>query len=368
MTSVDPLRLPIVSRGPVPAGPEHFGLRETGQPSALGLRDRFGRAHSYLRISVVEKCNLRCVYCMPAEGVPLMAKEELLTFEEIERLAALFVGLGVTKIRLTGGEPLVRRDIDELVARVGALKRQGLKRLAITSNALLLQRRIDTLRAAGVDAVNLSLDTLQPERFRKITLRDGCEETIQAIHAAARVFPTVKVNAVVLAGVNDDEIVDLAQAFARDHAIEVRYIEYMPFEGNHWGEELRMFPAAAIRARLAEKLSLEDLGQDETAHLYGVPGFRGRIGIISSMTEPFCGTCNRIRLTADGHFRWCLLDEGEVDLRGPLRAGASDAELQNVIEDGLRRKKPGHLPADELVKRQRAAGPSGARSMVRIGG
>jgi cyclic pyranopterin phosphate synthase len=370
---VDALRLPVVSQAPRELTAEALGLTK-GQARAQGLFDTWGRAHGYLRISVIEKCNLRCRYCMPEEGVPLLPRDELLTFEEIERLAALFVRLGVRKIRVTGGEPLVRRGIDDLVARLGRLKAQGLERLAMTSNALLLREHMSALRAGGLDAVNLSLDTLRPDRFRAITLRDGCEETVAAIRAAADAgFDKVKVNAVVMAGINDDEVVALAREFARDRAIDVRYIEYMPFEGNHWGEELRMFPAAAIRARLEEELELRPLGLDETAAMYearekdGRP-YRGRIGIISSMTEPFCASCNRTRLTADGHFRWCLLDEGEIDLRRPLRAGAADGDLAALIEEGLRRKKPGHATADELVSSQRSAGPHGARSMIRIGG
>ena len=371
---VDALRLPVVSAGPRALDAGALGLSTRGDARAQGLLDRFGRSHTYLRISIIEKCNLRCRYCMPAEGVPLLPKDDLLTFEEIERLAALFVRLGVRKIRVTGGEPLVRRDVDDLVARLGRLKALGLQRLAMTSNALLLERHIPALRAAGLDAVNLSLDTLRPDRFRAITLRDGCEETIAAIRAAASSgFDKVKVNAVVMAGVNDDELVDLARAFARDLPIDVRYIEYMPFEGNHWGEALRMFPAESIRARLEEELELLPRGLDETALMYGARErdgrtFQGKIGIISSMTEPFCASCNRTRLTADGHFRWCLLDEGELDLRGPLRNGATDGDLAGLVEEGLRRKKPGHAPADELLSVQRAAGPSGARSMIRIGG
>src|SRR5438067_10325507 len=219
----------------------------------------------------------------------------------------------------------------------------------------------------------MSLDTLRPERFRAITLRDGCEETIAAIRAAAEAgFDAVKVNAVVMAGINDDEIVDLVRAFALRSPIEMRYIEYMPFEGNHWGERLRMFPAQAIRARLEEQLVLEDRGLSETAQIYEVreksgERFRGRVGIISSMTEPFCATCNRTRLTADGHFRWCLLDEGEIDLRAPMRAGATDEELSRLIEGGLRAKKPRHAPAEELVALHQGAGHFG-RSMIRIGG
>src|SRR5260370_6932490 len=180
---------------------------------------------------------------MPEEGVPLLPKDELLSFEEIERLAWLFVRLGVRKIRMTGGEPLVRRGIDDLVARRGRLKAPGLQRLAMTSNALLLRAHLVALRAGGLDAVNLSLDTLRPDRFRAITLRDGCEETIAAIRAAAEAgFDKVKVNAVVMAGVNDDEMVALAREFARGHPIHVRYIEDMPFEANHCGQTLPMFP------------------------------------------------------------------------------------------------------------------------------
>ncbi len=317
---MDALRLPVVPSGPRELDAGELGLPPQGEARAQGLLDRYGRSHTYLRISVIEKCNLRCRYCMPEEGVPLLPKDDLLHFEEIERLASLFVRLGVRKIRVTGGEPLVRRDIDDLVTRLGRLKAAGLQRLAMTSNALLLRDHLPALRAAGMDAVNLSLDTLKPDRFKAITLRDGCAETIAAIRAAAEAgFDKVKINAVVMAGVNDDELVDLAREFAREHPIDVRYIEYMPFEGNHWGETLRMFPAASIRARLEEQLELTPLGLDETAVMYGARekssgrAYQGRLGIISSMTEPFCASCNRTRLTADGHFRWCLLDRGILD-------------------------------------------------------
>ena len=357
-------------------------LRELQPARAQGLFDRFGRAHSYLRISVTERCNLRCRYCMPEEGVSLLPREAILSFEEIERLAALFVRLGVRKIRLTGGEPLVRRDIDLLVARLGRLKllppgQPRLERLLLTSNALLLEEHLPALLRGGLDGVNLSLDTLRPERFRAITKRDGCEETIAAVRAAAATGAlSVKVNAVAMRGVNDDEVGELARAFARDQAVDVRYIEYMPFEGNGWDASV-LFPAAELRAALERELRLSPLGLDDggagvaqmfaAAERDGRP-FRGRIGIISSMSEPFCDTCSRLRITADGHLRWCLLDEGEVDLRGPLRAGAGDAELTALIEEGLGRKHAAHGTASELVAGQNAAGPTGARSMIRIGG
>ncbi len=404
------LHLPVVSggsgqpggaslEGPVPmdaAAAARYGLVEKGPARAEGLIDRFGRSHTYLRISVTERCNLRCAYCMPEEGVPLLPKDTLLSFEEIERLAALFVRLGVRKVRLTGGEPLVRRDIDQLVARVGALKHtlpaavgpvaglagtvlgpqsdgRRLERLLMSTNGLRLQQYLAGFKAAGLDALNLSLDTLRADRFHQLTRRDGLEETIAAIRAAVVAGFKVKVNAVAMRGVNEDELVDLARAFAGELGIEMRYIEYMPFDGNHWSDS-KLLPAASIRALLEQEYALEplglDLGEGGTAQIHLLTdksGRRlpGRVGIISTMSEPFCSTCSRLRLTADGNLRWCLLDESEVALRNPLRDGATDAELAGLIEGALGRKRAGHAPAEELLRGQ-ASGP--ARSMIRIGG
>ena len=397
---MDPLRLqlPVVGAretGPVPMDPAtaaRYGLHERGPARARGLVDRFGRGHTYLRISVTERCNLRCSYCMPEAGVALLPRDTLLTFEEIERLAALFVRLGVRKVRLTGGEPLVRRDIDQLVARVGGLKRalpapvgrsegsalEGtgaarLERLLITTNGLRLQPLLAGFRAAGLDAINLSLDTLRPERFRALTRRDGLAETLAAIRAAVAAGFKVKVNAVAMRGVNDDELCDLARAFAGELGIEMRYIEYMPFDGNHWSDS-QLLPAAQLRALLEREFTLDpqglDLGEGGTAQIHLLTDRQGRrlpgrVGIISTMTEPFCSTCSRLRLTADGNLRWCLLDEGELELRAPLRDGATDAELAGLIEQALGRKQAGHAPADELLRGQAAGN---ARSMIRIGG
>lgn len=398
------LHLPLLSSPEVTGGLEgpspmdaataaRYGLTEQGPARAEGLVDRFGRGHSYLRISVTERCNLRCAYCMPEDGVALLPKDTLLSFEEIERLAALFVRLGVRKVRLTGGEPLVRRDIDQLVARVGALKQalpapvgpvagtalgpqsdgRRLERLLMTTNGLRLQQYLAGFKAAGLDALNLSLDTLRADRFRALTRRDGLPETIAAIQAAVAAGFKVKVNAVAMRGVNEDELVDLARVFAGELGIEMRYIEYMPFDGNHWSDS-KLLPAARIRALLEEVYALEplglDLGEGGTAQIHLLTdkaGRRlpGRVGIISTMSEPFCSTCSRLRLTADGNLRWCLLDEGEVALRNPLREGATDAELAGLIEGALGRKRAGHAPAEELLRGQ-ASGP--ARSMIRIGG
>jgi cyclic pyranopterin phosphate synthase len=382
---VDPLRLNLPIVRPAPSAEAHgwrSGLRVVGPARAQGLFDRFGRAHTYLRISVTERCNLRCQYCMPEEGVQLLPRDHLLSYEEIERLSALFVRLGVRKIRLTGGEPLVRRDFDKLVERLGLLKnapegQPRLERLLLTTNGILLEEKLPSLKAAGIDGVNLSLDTLRPERFRELTKREGGEQVASAVRAAARAgLRSVKMNAVIMRGVNDDEVVDLARAFARELPIDVRYIEYMPFEGNGWDDH-RLFPAADLRAALERELTLTPIGMDDggagVARIYaatdrdGTP-FRGRVGIISSMSEPFCDTCSRLRLTADGHLRWCLFDEREVDLRGPMRANATDADLIGLIESALGYKHPAHGTASELVWSQHAAGPEHARSMIRIGG
>ena len=402
---MDPLRfqLPVLTGsgsaaqgdGPVPmdeATAARFGLRERGPARARGLLDRFGRGHDYLRISVTERCNLRCAYCMPEDGVELLSKVTLLSFEEIERLAALFVRLGVRKVRLTGGEPLVRRDIEKLVERVGGLKRalpapvgaiegsplegsEGarLSRLLMSTNGLRLEPLLAGFRTAGLDALNLSLDTLRPDRFRALTRRDGLEQTVAAIRAAVGAGFKVKINAVAMRGINEDEICDLARAFAGELGIEMRYIEYMPFDGNGWSDA-QLLPAAQLRALLETEFTLTaqglDLAEGGTAQILLLTDrsgrkLPGRVGIISTMTEPFCSTCSRLRLTADGNLRWCLLDEGELELRAPLRDGATDAELAGLIEGALGRKKAGHAPAAELLRGQ-ASGH--ARSMIRIGG
>ncbi len=352
-----------------------LGLIARQPARAQGLTDRFGRAHRTLRISVTERCNLRCGYCMPEEGVPLHAREEILSFEEIERLASLFVSLGIRRIRLTGGEPLVRKELPALARQLGALKPRGLDELLLTTNGLRLEPLLPALREAGLDGLNLSLDTLSPETFARITRREGLDATLSALRAAAA-SPglKVKVNAVAMRGVNDQELPALAAFIAGELGVELRYIEYMPFDGNHWSEDI-LYPASELRAALLTRFTLEARGLDQagagTAQLYalrdratGQP-LRGQVGIISSMSEPFCGTCSRLRLTADGQLRWCLLDEGELDLRSPLRAGASDGDLAAVIEEALNRKAAGHAPAQSLLEQQ-ARGHS--RAMIRIGG
>lgn len=325
------------------------------------LTDTFGRHHTYLRISLTERCNLRCQYCMPAEGVQLQPKSHILTFEEIERLARLFVGAGVHKIRLTGGEPLVRKNVEELIERLGQIK--GLQTLAITTNGLLLPKKLPRLHAAGVNLLNISLDTLQEERFTFITRRKGFSLVLQAIEdALAYGYRPVKVNCVVMRGFNDDELGDFV-ALTVDCPIEVRFIEYMPFDGNGW-QDLRMMPytemIGQIEARFGPLERVQEKPND-TSKTYRVPGAEGRVGFITSMSEHFCGGCNRLRLTADGNLKVCLFGKAEVSLRDAMRAGATDATLGTVIDAAVKRKKAAHAGMYEIAASEN-------RPMILIGG
>lgn len=325
------------------------------------LTDAFGRRHTYLRISLTERCNLRCRYCMPEEGVALSPRDHLLTFEEIERLARLFVQHGVDKIRLTGGEPLVRKDVEVLVERLGAL--DGLRTLALTTNGLLLPRKLPRLHAAGVNLLNISLDTLRADRFEAITRRRGLELVLRALdEAVAYGYDPVKVNCVLLRGVNDDELSDFV-ALTEDRPLEVRFIEYMPFDGNGWNDGAFM-PYAEMIERIEQRYpALERVqdGANDVSKTYRVPGFRGRVGFITSMSEHFCGTCNRLRLTADGHLKVCLFGPAEVSLRDALRGGASDEALAEIVGAAVQRKKAAHAGMHDLAQQPN-------RPMILIGG
>jgi len=306
------------------------------------LVDTFGRRHTYLRISLTERCNLRCVYCMPEEGVALSPRGDILTFEEIERLARLFVRLGVDKIRLTGGEPLVRKQVEDLALRLGHLP--GLRTLALTTNGFLLKEKMDALIAARLQQVNISLDTLRPERFRRITRRDGLERVLEAIDLALeRGISSVKVNCVLMKGENDDEIGDFVD-LTRDRPLDVRFIEYMPFAGNGWNVDA-MLSYREILARLEQthgRLVAQGDEPHATARTYRVPGAAGTVGFIASMSDAFCGTCNRLRLTADGHLKVCLFGVAEVSLRDAMRSGSDDGELARIIGEAVRRKRAAH--------------------------
>lgn len=266
------------------------------------LQDNFNRVHNYLRISLTERCNLRCTYCMPQEGVKLTEKSNLLTTDEVIHLARIFVQEGVTKIRLTGGEPTVRKDLVDIITQLKQI--DGLEQVGITTNALVLTRQLVPLQRAGLDAINISLDTLKPERFEKFTRRRGYERVIAGIDLAIQLGYRPKVNCVLMRGQNDDEINDFVE-FTRDRNVDIRFIEYMPFSGNKWDGQ-KMVPyqeiLKIIRGKYPDFKALQNHPND-TSKAFQVDGYRGQMGFITSMSEHFCGTCNRIRLTADGNLK-----------------------------------------------------------------
>ena len=330
------------------------------------LVDPFGRTVRDLRISVTDRCNFRCTYCMPAEGMTWLPKSEVLTFEEIERLASVMVSrFGFDGIRLTGGEPTMRAHLSVLVAKLAALRGPDGRPvdLAMTTNAATLTNCVDELRAAGLRRVNISLDTLDRAKFEQMTRRDELERVLAGIDAAiAAGFENVKINAVVERGVNDDEIVTLAD-FGRAKGVEVRFIEFMPLDAEgHWMNE-KVVGQDEIVSRLASVHPLEPVPArgaapaDRWRYLDG----RGTVGVIPSVTKPFCGDCDRVRLTADGQFRTCLFATTEFDLRALLRSGASDDELAAEIERAVGTKWAGHqINQVNFVRPQ--------RTMSQIGG
>uniref|UniRef100_A0A8B9E4M6 Molybdenum cofactor biosynthesis protein 1 n=1 Tax=Anser cygnoides TaxID=8845 RepID=A0A8B9E4M6_ANSCY len=317
-------------------------LLEHAAPFSAFLTDSFGRQHNYLRISLTEKCNLRCQYCMPEEGVQLTPKSELLTAQEIITLARLFVKEGVEKIRLTGGEPLIRPDVVDIVGQLNKL--EGLKTIAITTNGINLARLLPRLKEAGVNAVNISLDTLVPAKYEFIVRRKGFHKVMEGIHKATELgYRPVKVNCVVMRGFNEDELLGFVE-FTKDLPLDVRFIEYMPFDGNKWNFKKmvsykEMLDTIKQRWPELEKLPCET---SSTAKSYKVPHFQGQISFITSMSEHFCGSCNRLRITADGNLKVCLFGSSEVSLRDHLRSGASQEELVEIIGAAVGRKKKQH--------------------------
>jgi len=347
------------------------------------LTDTFGRRHTYLRISLVERCNLRCLYCMPPEGVSLQAQSNLMTDDEIVRAAAIFVRRGVDKIRLTGGEPLLRKNLADIVFRLADL---GVRHIGMTTNGLVLKRKLPSLVAAGLTHINLSLDTMRDDRFLEITRRKGRATVVEAIRCAAEALPgtgRVKVNVVVMRNFNDDELRDFV-AMADEFGVDVRFIEWMPFNSNGWNDGrflsyadmLHLIrrddgPAAELlgpgRQRLPPAiLERADDGPNDTTKWYRTPIGRGRVGFITSMSEHFCGTCNRLRLTSDGRIKACLFGDDEVGLRDAMRAGATDGRLEELVAEAVTGKRAalgGHGDMYGI-----AAASDGNRSMTTIGG
>ena len=306
------------------------------------LLDPFGRVGRDLRVSVTDRCNLRCSYCMPAEGLDWLPKPEMLTDDELVRVVGVMVGLGVTQVRLTGGEPLLRRSLVDVVRRIAALEPRP--RIAMTTNGVGLDRLAAPLAAAGLDRVNVSLDTIDPEHFSRLTRRDRFNDVVAGLKAASDAGLTpVKVNAVAMRGVNDTDVPDLLQ-WCLDRGYELRFIEQMPLDAQHAWDRSLMVSQAEILERLGERFRLTPVQErgSAPAELFLVDGGPQTVGVIASVSAPFCASCDRVRLTADGQLRNCLFARREVDLRGPLRAGATDEELADLVIAEMWAKKAGH--------------------------
>ncbi|NNU26012.1 GTP 3',8-cyclase MoaA [Isoptericola sediminis] len=318
------------------------------RPDVRGLVDTFGRVATDLRVSLTDRCNLRCTYCMPADGLPALARDKVMTRAEIARLMGIAVrDLGVRQVRFTGGEPLLRRDLTEIVADVAALDPRP--EISLTTNAVGLDSRAQALRDAGLDRVNVSLDTLDPDTFARLARRPFLERTLAGIEAAARVFDLVKINAVLVRGVNLDHAADLL-SWCLERGFELRFIEQMPLDADHAWDRTAMVTAAEVRELLGERFTLKPDAEPRD----GAPAERfvvrshntgerlGRVGIIASVTEPFCGDCRRTRLTAEGGIRDCLFAHTETDLLRPLREGAPDDVVADLWRTAMWGKRAGH--------------------------
>jgi cyclic pyranopterin phosphate synthase len=309
------------------------------------LADSYGRAATDLRVSLTDRCNLRCAYCMPAEGLDWLPSPELLTDDEVVRLVRIGVErLGIREVRFTGGEPLLRRGLVEIVGRTAALRPRP--EMSVTTNGIGLARKADALSQAGLDRVNVSLDTLRPDKFQELARRDRLADVLDGLAAAAAAgLGPVKVNSVLMRGINDGEAVDLLR-FCLEHGYELRFIEQMPLDAQHGWRRANMVTAEEILGALGEEFGLtpDDPARRGAApaEAFLVNGGPARVGVIGSVTRPFCGACDRVRLTADGQVRNCLFAREESDLRGPMRAGADDAELAEIWRRAVAAKLPGH--------------------------
>jgi GTP 3',8-cyclase len=329
------------------------------------LKDSFNRPIRDLRVSLTDRCNFRCFYCLPHGEPPIAPKEQMLSYEEIEYVCDIFVSLGIEKIRLTGGEPMMRRDIETLIAKLSLLKPAGLQDLALTTNGYFLPDRALRLKQAGLDRITISLDSLKRDTFKQMTGVDVLDRVLDGIAAAKSAgLEPIKINAVIVRGHNEDEVADFA-AFAREHNVKMRFIEFMPLDSGHdWSRE-DVVSGREIRERIEAKFPLKPIdvarGSTTATRYAFADGAAGEIGIIAPVTEPFCGACSRIRLTADGQIRTCLFSTVEHSLRELVRLGASRAEIVDFIESVVLKKEPRHYINDpEFVA------PS--RSMSFIGG
>jgi len=322
-----------------------LGARGVTEPLRGPLVDRHGRVHRDLRISLTDVCNLRCTYCMPAEGVPWLARENILSTDELVRVAEIAAAVGIVEVRLTGGEPLLRPDAVDVVARLARIEGDdGPLEISMTTNALRLPQLAGPLREAGLTRLNISLDTLRRDVFAALTRRDRLDDTLAGIDAAlAAGFAPIKLNAVAMRGVNDDELADLL-AFAVERGMELRFIEQMPLDAGHVWSRPEMVTGEEILGALGARFALTELpGRGAApAERFAVDGGPATVGVIRSVTRPFCGACDRVRLTADGQLRSCLFSRTESDLAGLLRSGGSDDDVAQLMHRCIAGKLPGH--------------------------
>jgi cyclic pyranopterin phosphate synthase len=329
------------------------------------LRDSYNRPIRDLRVSLTDRCNFRCFYCLPHGEPPIAPKEQMLSYEEIEYICDIFVELGIEKLRLTGGEPMMRRDIEQIIFKLAQLKNRGLRDLALTTNGYFLPHRAHSLKEAGLDRFTISLDSLKRDVFKQMTGVDVLDRVMEGIETAkAAGLNPIKINAVIVRGHNEDEVADFA-AFAREHDVKMRFIEFMPLDSGHdWSRE-DVVSGREIRKRIEEKFPLAPIdvvrGSDTSSRYRFADGAPGEIGIIAPVTEPFCGACSRIRLTSDGQIRTCLFSTVEHSLRDVIRDGASRAEVIEFIESVVMKKEPRHY-----INEPAFVAPS--RSMSFIGG
>ena len=314
------------------------------------LSDSYNRPIRDLRVSLTDRCNFRCFYCLPHGEPPIAPKEQMLSYEEIEYVCEIFVGLGIEKLRLTGGEPMLRRDIETIIQKLARLKTSGLSDLALTTNGYYLPDRAQSLKDAGLDRVTISLDSLKRDVFKRMTGVDVLDKVLAGIAAAkAAGLEPIKINAVMVRGHNEDEVADFA-AFARDYDVKMRFIEFMPLDSGHEWARADVVSGKEIRDRISERFPLVRVevarGSDTSSRYRFADGAPGEIGIIAPVTEPFCGACSRIRLTADGQIRTCLFSTVEHSLRDVVRSGATRAEIIDYIHSVIQKKEPRHFIND----------------------
>lgn len=326
------------------------------------LTDSFGRRLDYVRLAITDRCNLRCFYCMPSCGIKFVNRDDLLTYEELERLLEILGNMGVHKVRITGGEPLVRRGALEFMARIRKIA--GVESLHLTTNGTLTLPHIPQLVDLGLSSVNISLDALDEDRFFEITKRKGLQTVLHSVQEFAKAGVPTKVNMVVMAGYNDPDITNMA-ALARDNKLEIRFIEEMPFNGNSHEHTLR-WNYRRLEQHLFEsfpELMANERETNSTSQMYSANGWLGRVGIIAAFSRTFCGTCNRLRITPTGMLKTCLYDDGVLDLREYLRNGSSDADISNVLREAVSAKPKDGFEAEKLRKNSAVS-----ESMATIGG